>query len=65
MTKINLFASGVIAVTFCFWSVLYFFMAFLMMLFAFFYSHKHPLVFFVNASAKQRFSRQNSHTLTD
>ena len=46
-----LFASCVISVAFCFWSVLYFFGSLLMVLFALFYSHKHPIVLFINASA--------------
>ncbi len=55
-----LFASCVISVTFRFWPVLNFFMPFFIMPLAFFNAYKHPLVFFVNASAKQCLSSQES-----
>jgi hypothetical protein len=57
-----LFASCVISVAFRFWPVLNFFVSFLMMPLALFDAYKHPLVFFVNASAKQFFSSQNFYT---
>jgi hypothetical protein len=55
-----LFASCVVSVAFRFWSVLSFSCPLLVMLLTFFDSHKHPIVFFVNASAKQRLSRQET-----
>ena len=59
--SIVLFASGIVSVTFRFWPVLPFSGSLLMMLFTFFDSHKYPIVFFINASAKQIFNRQDYH----
>jgi hypothetical protein len=55
------FAFCVGSVAFRFWTVFSFSGSLPVMLFAFFYSDKHPVVFFVNASAKQSFNRQESH----
>ena len=49
----DLFSSCVISVAFSFRSVLDFLVSFFMMLLALFYSNKHPLVLFINATAKQ------------
>ena len=55
-----LFASCVVSVAFRLWPVLSLSCSLLVMLLTFFDSHKHPIVFFVNASAKQRLSRQEA-----
>ncbi len=56
-----LFASRVVPVALRFWPVFSFCGSLFMMLFTFFYSHKHPVVFFVHASAKQSLNRQDCH----
>ena len=55
----HLLTLRVVSATFRFWSVLSFSGAFLMMFFAFFYSDKHPIFFFINASANQSLNRQD------
>ena len=57
-----LLAFCVVSATFRFRSVFSFSGSLLMMLFAFFYSHQHPIFFFVNASANQSFNRQDRHS---
>jgi len=58
----GLFASGVVSVTFRLWPILSFSGPLLMMLFAFLNADKHPLVFIINTTAKQRLNNHDSHS---
>jgi len=63
-TSKALFASRVVSVALCFWPVFSLRSSLFMMLLAFFYSHEHPVVFFVHASAKQGFNCQGVPPVT-
>jgi hypothetical protein len=55
----HLLTLRVVSATFRFWPVFSFSGSLLMMLFAFLYSYKHPIFFFINASANQSLNRQD------
>jgi len=57
----RLLASCVVSATFRFWSVFSFSGSLLKMLFALFYSYKHPVFFFINAPTIQGLNSQDWH----
>ena len=59
---VGLFASCVVAVAFRFWPVFSLSGPLSVMFFAFLYADKHPLVFLVNATAKQSLNDHNFHS---